>query len=75
MAFGDGFIPYIYKHKRSQVLFLLRVQRGKGRRRRRRRRRRRKTTRVKDKQWLKVRELFRIGTKNLISPLGKKRKT
>ena len=71
MAFGDGFIPYIYKHKRSQVLFLLRVQRGKGRRSRRRR----KTTRVKDKQWLKVRELFRIGTKNLISPLGKKRKT
>ena len=55
-------------------MFLLRVQRGKGRRRRRRRRRR-KTTRVKDKQWLKVRELFRIGIKNLISPLGKKCKT
>ena len=54
-------------------MFLLRVQRGKGRRRRRRKRR--KTTRVKDKQWLKVRELFRIGIKNLISPLGKKRKT
>ena len=47
-------------------MFLLRVQRGKGRRR--------KTTRVKAKQWLKARELFRIGTKNLISPLGKKRK-
>ena len=48
-------------------MFLLSVQRGKGRRR--------KTTRVKDKQWLRARELFRIGTKNLISPLGKKRKT
>ena len=48
-------------------MFLPRVQRGKGRRK--------KTTRVKPKQWLKARELFRIGTKNLISPLGKKRKT
>ena len=57
----------IYKHKTSQALFLLRVQSGKGRRR--------KTTRVKAKQWLKARELFRIGTKNLISPLGKKRNT
>ena len=59
----------IYTSISGQVLFLLRVQRGKGRRRRR------KTTRVKDKQWLRARELFRIGTKNLISPLGKKRKT
>ena len=59
----------IYTSISGQVLFLLSVQRGKGRRRRR------KTTRVKDRQWLKARELFRIGTKNLISPLGKKRKT
>ena len=58
----------IYTSISGQVLFLLRVQRGIGRRRR-------KTTRVKDRQWLKARELFRIGTKNLISPLGKKRKT
>ena len=49
-------------------MFLLRVQKGKGRRRR-------KTTRAKDKQWLKARELFRIGTKNLISPFGKKSKS
>ena len=48
-------------------MFLLRVQRGKGRRR--------KTTRVKDKLWLKARQLFRIGTKNLISPFGKNRKS
>ena len=47
-------------------MFLLRVQRGEGRRR--------KTMRVKAKQWLRARELFRLGTKNLISPFGEKRK-
>ena len=49
-------------------MFLLRVQRGKGRRRR-------NTTRVKAKQWWKARELFKLGTKNLISPYGEKRKS
>ena len=49
-------------------MFFLRVQRGKGRRRR-------KTTRVKAKQWLKARELFKLGTNNLISPYGEKRKS
>ena len=44
LTFGDSFIPYIYKHKSSQVLFLLRVQRGEGRR---------KAKRRKTKQWTK----------------------
>ena len=30
--------------------------------------------RVKAKQWLRARELLRLGTKNLISPFGEKRK-
>ena len=30
---------------------------------------------MKAKQWLKARELFKLGIKNLISPYGEKRKS